>query len=42
MLNTSLQDIAVVLYKKRLQKTANIKKIRPFGKYAKMTTKQRL
>ena len=35
MLNTSLQDIAVVLYKKRLQKTTNIRNIRPFTKICK-------
>ena len=29
MLKTFLQDIAVVLCKKRLQKTANIRKMRP-------------
>ena len=42
MLKTFLQDIAVVLCKKRLQKTAHIRKIRPFWKLAKMATKQRL
>ena len=42
MLKTFLQGIAVVLCKKRLQKTANIRKMRPFLKLAKMATKQRL
>ena len=41
MLKTFVQDIAVVLCKKRLEKTANIRKMRPFGKLAKMATKQR-
>ena len=36
------QDIKVVLCKKRLEKTANIQKMRPFGKFLKMTTMQRL
>ena len=42
MLNTFLQDIAVVLCKKRLEKTANIRKMRPFWKFRKISTKQRL
>ena len=42
MLKTFLQHIAVVLCKKRLQKTANIRKIRAFRKLPKMATKQRL
>ena len=36
------KHITVVLCKKRLQKTANIRKIRPFWKLAKMPTMQRL
>ena len=35
MLKTFLQHIAVVLCKKRLQKTANIRKMRAFGKLEK-------
>ena len=42
MLKTFLQHIAVVLCKKRLQKTANIGKMRAFWKLPKMATKQRL
>ena len=42
MLKTFLQHIAVVLCKKRLQKTANIQKMRAFWKLPKMATKQRL
>ena len=42
MLKTFLQHIAVVLYKKRLKKTANIGKMKAFLKCAKMATKQRL
>ena len=42
MLKTFLQHIAVVLCKKRLQKTSNIRKMRAFSKLPKMTTKQRL
>ena len=42
MLKTFLQHIAVVLSKKRLQKTANIGKMRPFWKWPKIATKQRL
>ena len=42
MLKTFLQDIAVVLCKKRLEKTANIREMRAFWKLAKMATKQKL
>ena len=42
MLKTFLQHIAVVLCKKRLPKTANIRKMRAFWKLPKMATKQRL
>ena len=35
MLKTFLQDIAVVLCKKRLEKTANIRKMRAFLKLGK-------
>ena len=42
MLKTFLQHIAVVLCKKRLQKTFNIGKMRAFWKLPKMATKQRL
>ena len=42
MLKPFLQHIAVVLCKKRLQKTANIRKMRAFWKLPKMATKQRL
>ena len=42
MLKTFLQHIAVVPCKKRLQKTANIRKMRAFWKLPKMATKQRL
>ena len=42
MLKTFLQHIAVVLCKKRLLKTANIRKMRTFWKWPKMATKQRL
>ena len=42
MLKTFLQHIAVVLCKKRLEKTANIAKMRAFWKWPKMATKQRL
>ena len=42
MLKTFLQHIAVVLCKKRLQKTANIRKMRAFWKWPKTATKQRL
>ena len=44
MLKTFLQDIAVVLCKKRQkkQKTANIRKMRPFWKLPKIATKQTL
>ena len=42
MLKTFLQHIAVVLCKKRLQKTANIRKMRAFWKLPKMATKQKL
>ena len=42
LLKTFLQHIAVVLSKKRLQKTANIRKMRAFWKLPKMATKQRL
>ena len=38
ILKTFLQDIAVVLCKKRLEKTANIWKMRPFWKLPKMAT----
>ena len=41
-LNIFLQHILVVLCKKRLQKTANIRKMRAFFKLPKMATKQRL
>ena len=41
-IKTFLQHIAVVLCKKRLQKTANIRKMRAFWKLPKMATKQRL
>ena len=37
-----LQHVAVVLYKKRLEKTANIGKMRAFSKWPKIATKQRL
>ena len=42
MPKTFLQHIAVVLCKKRLEKTANIAKMRAFWKWPKMATKQRL
>ena len=42
MLKTFLQHIAVVLCKKRLQKPANIGKMRSFQKWPKMASKQRL
>ena len=42
MLKTFLQHIAVVLCKKRLQKTVNIREMRAFRKLPKMATKQRL
>ena len=42
MLKTFLQHISVVVCKKRLQKTANIRKMRAFWKLPKMATKQRL
>ena len=42
MLKTFLQHIAVVLCKKRLEKTANIGKMRAFWKWPKMATKQSL
>ena len=42
MLKTFLQHIAVDLSKKRLQKNANIGKMRAFWKLPKMATKQRL
>jgi len=42
MLKTFLQHIAVVLCRKRLEKTANIRKMRAFWKLPKMATKQRL
>ena len=42
MLKTFLQHIAVVLWKKRLQKTAYIWKMRALLKLPKMATKQRL
>ena len=42
MLETFLQHIAVVLCKKRLQKTASIREMRAFWKWPKMATKQRL
>ena len=42
MLKTFLQHSAVVLCKKRLQKTANIREMRAFWKWPKMATKQRL
>ena len=42
MLKTFLQHIAVVLCKKRLKETANIRKMRPFWKWPKMAPKQRL
>ena len=42
MLKTFLQLIAVVLCKKRLEKTANIRKMKGFWKLPKMDTKQRL
>ena len=35
MLKTFLQDIAVVLCRKRLQKTSNIRKMRPFENWQK-------
>ena len=41
MLKTFIQDITVFLYEKRLEKTANIRKMRPFWKLAKMATKQK-
>ena len=41
MLKTFLQDIAVVLCKKRLEKTANIRKMRAFWKLPQVATKQR-
>ena len=40
MLKTFLQHIAVVLCKKRLEKTANFGKMRAFWKWPKMATKQ--
>ena len=40
MPKTFLQHIEVVLYKKRIEKTANIRKIRLFWKLLKMATKQ--
>ena len=42
MLKTFIHHIAVVLCKKRLQKTAIIRKMKAFFKYPKMATKQRL
>ena len=42
MIKPFLQHIGVVLCKKRLDKTANIRKIRPFLKLPKMANKQRL
>ena len=42
MLKTFLQHIAVVLCKKQLQKTANIRRKRAFQKWPKMDTMQRL
>ena len=42
MLKTFLQHIPVVLCKKRLEKTANIRKMRAFWKWPKMATKQNL
>ena len=42
MLKTFLQDIAIVLYKKRLEKTANIRIMTQFWKLEKKATKQRL
>ena len=42
MLKAFLQHIAVVLCKKRLQKPANIGKMRAFLKWPKMATEQRL
>ena len=42
MLKTFLQHIAIVLRKKPLQNTANIGKMRAFGKLTKMATQQRL
>ena len=42
MLKTFLQHIAVVLCKKRLEKTAHILKMRAFSKLSKMATKKRL
>ena len=41
-LKTFLQRIAVAVCKKQLQKTADIRKIRAFGKLAKRAIKQRL
>ena len=40
LLKTFLQHIGVVLCKKRLEKRANIRKVRPFLKLPKMATKQ--
>ena len=42
MLKTFLQHIAVVLCKKRIEKTADIREMRAFWKLLKMATKQRL
>ena len=42
MLKTFLKDIAVVLCKKSLQKTANMREMKPFWNLAKMATMQRL
>ena len=42
MIKPFLQHIAVVLCKKRIEKTANIEKLRAFLKWPKMATKQRL
>ena len=39
---TFLKDIAGVPCKKRLEKLANIRKMRPFGKLVKIATKQEL
>ena len=42
MLKTFLQHIAVFLCKKRLEKTANIRKMRAFWKWPKLATKHKL
>ena len=40
--NVSKKDIRVVLCKKQLEKTANIRNVRLFWKWSKMATMQRL